>query len=33
MLVDGVTKLNRIPIFDKEQQQAENVRKILLAVP
>ena len=32
MLVDGVTKLNRIPIFDKEQQQAENVRKILLAM-
>lgn len=23
---------NRIPIFDKEQQQAENVRKILLAM-
>lgn len=32
VLVDGVTKLNRIPIFDKEQQQAENVRKILLAM-
>ncbi len=32
LLVDGVTKLNRIPIFDKEQQQAENVRKILLAM-
>ena len=31
-MVDGVTKLNRIPIFDKEQQQAENVRKILLAM-
>lgn len=32
ILVDGVTKLNRIPIFDKEQQQANNVRKILLAM-
>lgn len=32
VLVDGVTKLNQIPIFDKEQQQAENVRKILLAM-
>ena len=32
VLVDGVTKLNRIPIFDKEQQQAENVRKIRLAM-
>ncbi len=32
MLVDGVTKLNRIPTFDKEQQQASNVRKILLAM-
>lgn len=32
VLVDGVTKLNCIPIFDKEQQQAENVRKILLAM-
>ena len=32
VLVDGVTKLNRIPLFDKEQQQANNVRKILLAM-
>lgn len=32
VLVDGVTKLNKIPIFDKEQQQASNVRKILLAM-
>ena len=32
ILVDGVTKLNKIPIFDKEQQQASNVRKILLAM-
>ncbi|MCM1228311.1 MAG: bifunctional (p)ppGpp synthetase/guanosine-3',5'-bis(diphosphate) 3'-pyrophosphohydrolase [Clostridium sp.] len=32
MLVDGVTKLNQIPIFDKEQQVAENVRKMLLAM-
>ena len=32
ILVDGVTKLSRIPVFNKEQQQAENVRKILLAM-
>lgn len=31
-LVDGVTKLSQIPTFDKEQQQATNVRKILLAM-
>ena len=32
MLVDGVTKLAKIPTFTKEQQQAENVMKILLAM-
>lgn len=32
MLVDGVTKLNKIPAFNREEQQAENVRKILLAM-
>lgn len=32
MLVDGVTKLGKIPIFTREEQQAENVRKILLAM-
>ncbi|MBR2913792.1 MAG: bifunctional (p)ppGpp synthetase/guanosine-3',5'-bis(diphosphate) 3'-pyrophosphohydrolase [Oscillospiraceae bacterium] len=31
-LVEGVTKLKKIPIFNKEQQQAENVRKIMLAM-
>ncbi len=32
MLVDGVTKLSKIPTNSKEQMQAENVRKILLAM-
>ena len=32
LLVDGVTKLGRIPFSSREQQQAENVRKMLLAV-
>lgn len=32
MLVDGVTKLNRIPIYNKEEQHAENIRKIFLAM-
>lgn len=31
-LVDGVTKLGKIPIITEEEQQAENVRKILLAM-
>lgn len=32
ILVDGVTKLNQIPLLTKAEQQAENVRKILLAM-
>lgn len=32
ILVDGVTKLNKIPIYNKQEQQAENIRKILLAM-
>ena len=32
MLVDGLTKLAKIPLFSQEEQQAENVRKILLAM-
>lgn len=31
-LVEGVTKLTKIPIFNREQQQAENIRKIMLAM-
>ncbi|HIY09236.1 MAG TPA: bifunctional (p)ppGpp synthetase/guanosine-3',5'-bis(diphosphate) 3'-pyrophosphohydrolase [Firmicutes bacterium] len=32
LLVDGVTKLGRIPFISREEQQAENVRKMLLAM-
>lgn len=32
MLVDGVTKLSKIPTITKEQMQAENVRKMVLAM-
>ena len=32
LLVDGVTKVGRIPFSSREHQQAENVRKMLLAM-
>ncbi|MBR3289992.1 MAG: bifunctional (p)ppGpp synthetase/guanosine-3',5'-bis(diphosphate) 3'-pyrophosphohydrolase, partial [Clostridia bacterium] len=32
LLVDGVTKLDKLPFSTREEQQAENVRKMLLAL-
>lgn len=32
LLVDGVTKLGRIPYSSREEQQSENIRKMLLAM-
>lgn len=31
-LIDGVTKLGRIPFSSREEQQAENIRKMLIAM-
>lgn len=32
LMVNGVTKLGQIPLTTKEEQQSENVRKMLLAM-
>ena len=32
LLVEGVTKLGQVPFSSREEQQAENVRKMLLAM-
>ncbi|MDR3551648.1 MAG: bifunctional (p)ppGpp synthetase/guanosine-3',5'-bis(diphosphate) 3'-pyrophosphohydrolase [Clostridia bacterium] len=32
LLVDGVTKLGRVPLYTREEQQAENIRKMLLSM-
>ena len=32
LLVDGVTKMSKVPTNTKEQQSAENIRKILIAM-
>ncbi len=32
LMVDGVTKIGQVPLTTKEEQQAENIRKILMAM-
>lgn len=32
LLVDGVTKLDKVPLLNQQEEQAENIRKMLLAM-
>lgn len=32
LMIDGVTKIGLVPLVSKEEQQAENIRKILMAM-
>ena len=32
VLIDGLTKIGKIPFSSREEQQAENIRKMLMAM-